>query len=94
MGIIDRFLIENYRGLLQKAGFMIEAASHAKQVPVPFIGRSAIDKKCLVRLRRIYGEGNMLHGICAEPSRIFISIGTFLPEGEPDSPIPVDSGII
>ena len=79
---------------LQKAGFMIEAASHAKQVPVPFIGRSAIDKKCLVRLRRIYGEGNMLHGICAEPSRIFISIGTFLPEGEPDSPIPVDSGII
>jgi hypothetical protein len=67
---------------------MVVARSHDQQMPLS-LSRPAINEERFLRLRRIDRDGNMVGGVGAKSTGVFIAIGRELPEREPDTAIAI-----
>ena len=72
--------------------FMVEVRDHDQQVPFIFCSRSTVAEKGLVHFGSVNGDGDMVGGVGAQTSGIFIAEFRELAECKPDALVTVGGG--
>ena len=85
VGVVNLLLVVDADWHLHHSGLVVEATYHAEKMPFVRCGGAAIHEEGLVHLGSINRHGIVLHGVGAEASGIFVAVGGFLPQSEPDA---------
>jgi len=88
MGVIDAAPVMHHGRTRHAVVFVVVIRNHREEVAASG-NRSSINEKRFVHLRRVNGQRNMIGRVGAKTAGILVPVFRELPEGVPDSPIPV-----